>query len=97
VIKPVYRALSMHLWCAQVNRRSLPRHEFSASAAFVAPANPVEEAVAAAWQHVLGMPEDTQLSVEANWFEVGLVCFVLNDVLLRSSELWRSLLTTFLR
>ncbi len=54
----------------QVDRRSLPRHELSSQAAYVAPANPVEEAVEAAWREVLGLPQDQPVSVEANWFEV---------------------------
>ena len=53
-----------------MDRRSLPRHEFSSKAAYIAPANPVEEAVGAAWREVLGLPQDQPVSVEANWFEV---------------------------
>jgi hypothetical protein len=60
---------------SQVDRRSLPRHEFGSTAAYVAPANPVEEAVESAWNEVLGLPQDQPVSVEANWFEVSvLVC-----------------------
>ena len=55
----------------QVDRRSLPRHEFSSQATYVAPANPIEEAVESAWREVLGLPQDQPVSVEANWFEAS--------------------------
>ena len=55
----------------QVDRRSLPRHEFSSEAAYIAAANPIEEAVEAAWREVLGLPQDQPVSVEANWFEAS--------------------------
>jgi hypothetical protein len=59
------------IFAQQVDRRSLPRHEFSSQAGYVAPANPIEEAVEAAWREVLGLPQDQPVSVEANWFEAS--------------------------
>lgn len=53
----------------QVDRRSLPRHAFGATAEYVAPANAVEAAVCSAWQAVLQHSEP--ISVHANFFELG--------------------------
>jgi Phosphopantetheine attachment site len=53
----------------QVDRRSLPRHAFEATAEYVAPANAVEAAVCSAWQAVLQHNEP--ISVHANFFELG--------------------------
>lgn len=54
----------------QVDRRSLPHHQFASTVEYVAPSNPIEEAVAAAWRQILGLPADENVSIEANWFEV---------------------------
>jgi hypothetical protein len=53
-----------------VDRRSLPRHQFTSTVEYVAPSNPIEEAVVAAWRQILGLPADEEVSIEANWFEV---------------------------
>jgi Phosphopantetheine attachment site len=53
----------------QVDRRSLPRHAFEATAEYVAPANAVEAAICSAWQAVLQHSEP--ISVHANFFELG--------------------------
>ena len=53
----------------QVDRRSLPRHAFETTTAYVAPANAVEAAVCSAWQAVLQQSEP--ISVHANFFELG--------------------------
>ena len=53
----------------QVDRRSLPRHQFEATAEYVAPSNHVEAAVCSAWQQILQKSEP--ISVHANFFELG--------------------------
>jgi Phosphopantetheine attachment site len=53
----------------QTDRRALPRHEFEATAEYVAPASDLEAAVCSAWQAVLHRSEP--ISVHANFFELG--------------------------
>ena len=54
----------------QVDREALPAMEGARSGCagdYVAPANPTEEAVQAAWENVL---QTTPISVTANYFQV---------------------------
>jgi Phosphopantetheine attachment site len=53
----------------QTDRRALPRHEYEATAEYVAPASDLEAAVCSAWQAVLHRAEP--ISVHANFFELG--------------------------
>ena len=53
----------------QTNRRALPRHEYEATAEYVAPASDLEAAVCGVWQAVLHRAEP--ISVHANFFELG--------------------------
>ena len=55
----------------QVDRRSLPRFEFSSSAAFAEPTNATEAAVLAAWRAVLRIPADQPISIDDDYFAVS--------------------------
>ena len=56
----------------QVDREALPAMETASNGGtgeYVAPANPTEEAVQAAWENVLKV---SPISVTANYFQVGI-------------------------
>ncbi len=54
----------------KVDTRALPHHEAVVGDRYVAPADHVEETLAAIWSGVLGIPKDV-LSVEADFFQMG--------------------------
>jgi hypothetical protein len=54
----------------QIDRNSLPRHEFAASTEYDGPADRVEQAVQAAWQAALAHIADP-ISVNENFFSVS--------------------------
>ncbi|WP_400193668.1 amino acid adenylation domain-containing protein [Hymenobacter sp. B81] len=54
----------------KVDRRALPAPDFTADAAYVAPATEAEQAMARLWAEVLNLDADA-VSAEANFFELG--------------------------
>ena len=53
----------------KIDRKSLPRHTFSSSAAYVRPSDEVERVVQSAWQEVLSHINDP-ISMNDNFFAV---------------------------